>query len=224
LNDDKGMQKKYDLIIFDWDGTLANSTQLIVDAICLASADVGLEVPTQQAASSIIGLGFREAVYELFGQVSDKTLADITGRYTHYYGAGEHDIPLFQGAKEVIEHLLEQQLSLAVATGKGRAGLNRALDRSGVGHCFLATRTVDECFSKPHPQMIEQLMSEAMTVPERTLMVGDTSFDLQMAQNAGVDALGVTFGAHPEHRLLPHEPLMTFDNFSQLDAWLRSNV
>jgi len=218
------MQNKYDLIIFDWDGTLANSTQLIIDAICQASADVGLNVPTQQDASSIIGLGFREAVYELFGHVPDKTLAGITARYTYYYGAGENDIPLFDGAKPVIEHLLQRGMSLAVATGKGRAGLNRALERSGVGHCFIATRTVDECFSKPHPQMIQELMLEAMTVPERTLMVGDTSFDLQMAQNAGVDALGVTFGAHPEHRLIPHEPLETFAHFSQLDQWLRTHV
>jgi len=218
------VQKNYDLIVFDWDGTLANSTQLIVDAICQASVDVGLPAPTQQAASSIIGLGFREAVYELFGKIPDTLLSQITVRYTYYYGAGENDIPLFDGAQEIIEHLRQVDIQLGVATGKGRAGLNRALDRSGVKHHFMATRTVDECFSKPHPQMLQEMMEEAMTVPERTLMVGDTSFDLQMAQNAGVARVGVTFGAHPKQRLLAHEPLACFDVFSDLALWLKQHA
>lgn len=218
------VQKNYDLIVFDWDGTLANSTQLIVDAICQASVDVGLPAPTQQAASSIIGLGFREAVYELFGKIPDTLLSQITARYTYYYGAGENYIPLFDGAQEIIEHLRQVDIQLGVATGKGRAGLNRALDRSGVKHHFMATRTVDECFSKPHPQMLQEMMEEAMTVPERTLMVGDTSFDLQMAQNAGVAGVGVTFGAHPKQRLLAHEPLACFDVFSDLALWLKQHA
>ncbi len=212
--------KNYDLIVFDWDGTLANSTQLIVDAICQASVDVGLTMPSQQAASSIIGLGFREAVYELFGRIPDSLLNQITSRYTLYYGAGENDIPLFDGAQQIIEHLSGRGVQLGVATGKGRAGLNRALDRSGVKHHFMATRTVDECFSKPHPQMLQEMIEQAMTVPERTLMVGDTSFDLQMAQNAGVSAIGVTFGAHPKQRLLAHQPIACFDEFGQLTQWL----
>ena len=217
-------QARYDLIVFDWDGTLANSTQLIVDAICQASLDVGLPEPSQQAASSIIGLGFREAVYELFGQIPDSLLHDITARYTLYYGAGEHDIPLFDGAQLLIERLVEQNIALGVATGKGRAGLNRALQRSGVGQHFFATRTVDECFSKPHPQMLQQMISECMTTPDRTLMVGDTSFDLQMASNAGVKSLAVTFGAHPKQRLLEHQPMACFDDFSELVQWFNVHV
>lgn len=216
--------RKYDLIVFDWDGTLANSTQLIVDAICQASIDVGLPEPSQEAASSIIGLGFREAIYELFGQIPDALLSQITARYTLYYGAGENDIPLFDGAQEIIEYLRSLDVQLGVATGKGRAGLNRALERSGVKHHFMATRTVDECFSKPHPQMLHEMMQESMVVPERSLMVGDTSFDLQMAQNAGIASLAVTYGAHPKDRLIAHQPLACFDEFSELSEWLRNHV
>lgn len=218
------MENKYDLIVFDWDGTLANSTQLIVDAICQGSADVGLPVPSQEAASGIIGLGFREACYDLFGQIPDDVLAHLTARYTYYYGEGENDIPLFDGAAEVIAYLAEKGVALGVATGKGRAGLNRALDRSGIKHHFVATRCVDECHSKPHPQMILDLMDEVAAKPERTLMVGDTSFDLQMAQNANVASLGVTFGAHPLERLLPHAPMAHFNAFNHLADWLRANV
>ena len=218
------MQNNYDLIVFDWDGALANSTQLIVDSICQGSQDVGLPVPSQEAASGIIGLGFREACYALFGQIPDDVLANITARYTYYYGEGENDIPLFDGATEVVAHLAEKGIALGVATGKGRRGLNRALARSGIEHHFVATRCVDECHSKPHPQMILELMDEVAATPQRTLMVGDTSFDLQMAQNAGVARVGVTFGAHPKQRLLAHEPLACFDVFSDLALWLKQHA
>jgi phosphoglycolate phosphatase len=218
------MQNNYDLIIFDWDGTLANSTQLIVDAICKGSVEVGLPEPTQAAASGIIGLGFREAVYELFGRIPEAQLAELTGRYTYHYGLGEDHIPLFDGVPETIAHLVQKGVPLAVATGKGRRGLNKALANSGIADHFIATRCVDECHSKPHPQMILDLMDEVATTPDRTLMVGDTSFDLQMAKNANVASLGVTYGAHPLERLLPHAPLAHFDKFSHLSTWLKANV
>jgi phosphoglycolate phosphatase len=218
------MQNNYDLIIFDWDGTLANSTQLIADAICKGSLDVGLPEPTQAAASGIIGLGFREATYDLFGQIPDAQLAELTARYTYYYGLGEDHIPLFDGVTEAVTHLTEKGVPLAVATGKGRRGLNKALANSGIAHHFIATRCVDECHSKPNPQMILDLMEEVAATPERTLMVGDTSFDLQMAKNANVASLGVTYGAHPLERLLPHEPLAHFEKFTDLSTWLKANV
>lgn len=218
------MQNNYDLIIFDWDGTLANSTQLIVDAICNGSVDVGLPKPSQSAASGIIGLGFREAAYELFGRIPDAQLAELTARYTYYYGLCEDHIPLFDGVPETIAHLTKQRVPLAVATGKGRRGLNKALANSGIAHHFIATRCVDECQSKPHPQMILDLMREVDATPERTLMVGDTSFDLQMAKNANVASLGVTYGAHPLERLLPNEPLAHFNQFRELSVWLKANV
>ena len=218
------MQNNYDLIIFDWDGTLANSTQLIIDAICKGAIEVGLPMPSQEDASGIIGLGFREAIYELFGQIPDAQLADLTARYTFHYGLGENNIPLFEGVRETIEDLVSKGIQLGVATGKGRRGLNRALNNSGIQQHFIATRCVDECHSKPHPQMILDLMDEVAATPERTLMVGDTSFDLQMAKNANVASLGVTYGAHPLERLLPHEPLAHFNLFKDLSTWLKANV
>ena len=199
-------------------------SQLIVDAICKGSVEVGFPEPTQAAASGIIGLGFREAVYDLFGRIPDTQLAELTGRYTYYYGLGEDHIPLFDGVPETIAHLTDKGVPLAVATGKGRRGLNKALSNSGIAHYFVATRCVDECHSKPHPQMILDLMDEVAATPERTLMIGDTSFDLQMAKNANVSSLGVTYGAHPLERLLPHEPLAHFNQFTDLSAWLKSNV
>lgn len=218
------MSQHYDLIVFDWDGTLANSTQLIVDAICQASADVGLPVPSQQAASGIIGLGLREALIDLFGDLPEPKIAQLVARYTVYYGNGEDNIPLFEGAAEVVQHLHQKGIALGVATGKGRAGLNRALHRSGIGHLFHATRCVDECHSKPHPHMLHDLMQELGSQPERTLMVGDTSFDMQMAENANVQRVGVTFGAHPLERLLPFAPMAHFDEFTKLKQWLIMNV
>ena len=218
------MQNNYDLIIFDWDGTLANSTQLIIDAICKGSVEVGLPQPSQQDASGIIGLGFRQAIHDLFGPIPDTQLAELTARYTYHYGLGESDIPLFGGVNETVAHLVSKGVPLAVATGKGRSALNRALNHSGIEQHFIATRCVDECHSKPHPQMILELMDEAGAKPDRTLMIGDTSFDLQMAQNANVASIGVTFGAHPIDRLKPHQPIEIFSDFGQLSTWLNSNV
>ncbi|MEZ0232845.1 MAG: HAD-IA family hydrolase [Methylophilaceae bacterium] len=217
--------KQFDLIIFDWDGTLANSTQLIVNAIRAASLEVGLPDPGQEAASSIIGLGLREALVSLFGQdIPSEQIQQMAARYNFHYNIGENNIPLFDGVLESIQTLDANGFKLAVATGKGRNGLNRALQNSGLGKHFGATRCVDECYSKPHPQMILELMDELDAKPERTLMVGDTSFDLQMASNANVASLGVSYGAHPLSNLLPHKPLAHFDAFSKLNQWLVMNA
>lgn len=218
------MANNFDLIVFDWDGTLANSTELIIDAIIQASVDVQLAVPTRTAASSIIGLGLREALIELFGPLSETQISQLVARYGYYYANGEDNIPLFHQAAESVAMLNARGIGLGVATGKGRRGLNKALERSGIGHLFHATRCVDECHSKPHPQMLIELMEEVGATPERTLMIGDTSFDLQMAQNARVHRLGVTFGAHPLERLLPHEPITYFHAFSELHQWLTTNA
>jgi len=218
------MSQQYDLIVFDWDGTLADSVKNIVDAIHEASIDAGLEPPADYASRSIIGLELTKAVHTLFPAAEKAKVQILAERYRHHYLAREHAIPLFEGVREAIIELDAQGLQLAVATGKGRGGLNRALESSGLKSYFPATRCVDECFSKPHPQMLHELMDELGAVPERTLMVGDTSFDLQMAQNAGVDGLGVTYGAHPLGDLLPHSPLACFDSFTKLHQWLASNV
>ena len=218
------MHRNYDLIVFDWDGTLADSTSIIIHSIRTAAEEVGLPVPPPTEASSIIGLGLREAIHRLFGNLEREPLERLIARYAYHYHAKEHDIPLFEGAYDALVGLAARGYLLGVATGKGRKGLDRALEQSGLKPHIHATRCVDECHSKPHPQMLLELMDEFGVSPQRTLMIGDTSFDLQMAQNANVDRLGVTYGAHPVEDLLPHAPLAHFNEFAKVNQWLIMNA
>lgn len=218
------MPKNFDLIVFDWDGTLADSTQLIVDSIIAASIDTGLNVPASSAVRGIIGLGLHEALMELFGSISEAQLQQMVARYRFHYFAEDHQVPLFDGVFDAVIELEKQGFMLAVATGKGRRGLNQSLERSGLLKYFHATRCVDECNSKPHPQMLMELMDELGTESARTLMIGDTIHDLQMAQNANVASLAVTYGAQPIENLLPCAPLAHFDNFTKLNQWLIMNA
>ncbi len=218
------MPKRFDLIVFDWDGTLADSTRMIVDCLREASADAGLRVPEPTAASNIIGLGLNEAVLALFGELNDVQYEQLTSRYRHHYHLRDNETPLFDGVTETLAELESLGFMLAVATGKGRNGLNRSLQRSGLAQHFHATRCVDECHSKPHPQMLLELMDELGTLPERTLMIGDTSFDLQMAQNANVASVAVSYGAQPLTSLLPLAPLAHFSEFFSLSQWLLSHA
>lgn len=218
------MPKRFDLIVFDWDGTLANSTQMIVDCIREASADAGLTVPEPAIASSIIGLGLNEAIHTLFGELEPQQYQELTARYRFHYHARDLETPLFEGVADTLSMLEKQGFMLGVATGKGRNGLNRSLSRSGMAPYFHATRCVDECHSKPHPQMLLELMDEVGVFPERTLMIGDTSFDLQMAKNANVASLAVSYGAHPLSELLDHKPLAHFETFPALSDWLMQHA
>jgi phosphoglycolate phosphatase len=217
-------KKQFDLIVWDWDGTLADSTGMITKAVVDAAAQVGLPKLDPKDARNIIGLGLRESIHALFGDISPEQSQALAKQYTANYYAGEQDIPLFVGAKELITELSRRGYKLAVATGKGRHGLNLALERTGFGHLFHATRTVDECFSKPHPQMLDELMDILVVRPERTLMIGDSSYDLQMAENAGVQSLAVTFGAQTADKLLRYNPKGIFDEFSELSYWLLRNA
>ena len=218
------MPKRFDLIVFDWDGTLPDSTQMIVECIRQASAEAGLSVPEPAAASNIIGLGLREAIAVLFGSLSDSQYELLTARYRHHYFARDQQTLLFEGAAQAIGELEQQGFMLAVATGKGRNGLNRSLVDSGIAHHIHASRCADECLSKPHPQMLMEIMDELGVEAERTLMVGDTSYDLQMARNAQVASLAVSYGAHALEDLLPHAPLAHFDQFTKLNQWLIMNA
>ncbi len=218
------MVKQFDLIVWDWDGTLANSTGMITDAIVQAASQVGLPALDPTAASNIIGLGLRESIHALFGDIPAEKAQALARQYTANYYAGESEIPLFAGAKETIVELHRRGYKLAVATGKGRRGLNLALEHCGLGKYFHETRTVDECFSKPHPQMLDELMDICVARPERTLMIGDTSYDLQMAQNAGVPALAVTFGAQSREQLLRYNPIQIFNQFNELSDWLLASA
>ena len=214
------MQKQFDLIVWDWDGTLADSTGMITDALLNAAAQVGLPTLSSSEASSIIGLGLREAIHTLYGDIPAAQAQALATQYSSNYYAGESRIPLFAGAVDTIKALNKRGFKLAVATGKGRRGLNLALQHCALTHYFHATRTVDECFSKPHPQMLHELMEALVVLPERTLMIGDTSYDLQMAKNAGVSAVGVTYGAQKAEQWQHLEPLRQFNNFNSLSAWL----
>jgi phosphoglycolate phosphatase len=214
------MTKQFELIVWDWDGTLADSTGMITNAILKAAEQVGLPALSQHAASNIIGLGLRESIFALYGDIPTEQAHALAAHYSANYYAGESEIPLFEGVADTIAVLFERGFKLAVATGKGRRGLNSAMERSKLGHYFHSTRTVDECFSKPHPQMLVELMSHLDVAPNRTLMIGDTSYDLQMAHNAGVNSVGVSYGAHKAEQWQHFEPIQQFSDFSSLRHWL----
>lgn len=218
------MSKRYDLLIFDWDGTLMDSAGVIVACIQQASADVGWPVPSREAASHIIGLGLKEAVEALFPDKDESEHPALVERYRFHYLGQDHEIQLFEGARELIQDLHQGGHMLAVATGKARRGLDRAFGHSGLEPYFLASRTADETFSKPHPAMIEELLDELMVAPERALMIGDTSHDLLMARNAGIDSLAAGYGAHPAERLGEYGPVAVCPSFAELAAWLRANA
>jgi phosphoglycolate phosphatase len=218
------MKKKFDLIVWDWDGTLADSTGMIARALVQAAEQVGLPKLEFQAARNVIGLGLRESIHTLFGGISNEKAQALATQYRANYFAGEQEIPLYEGAQSLIAELGRRGYKQAVATGMGRRGLNLALERSTVAKYFQATRTVDECFSKPHPQMLDELMDFYVVTPERTLMIGDSTYDLQMAQNAGVESLAVTFGTHSTEKLLKYHPKGIFNNFGDLSEWLLNNA
>jgi len=218
------MAKQFDLIVWDWDGTLADSTGMITRAIVKAAEQAGLPPLTPEQASSIIGLGLRESIQSLYPDISEEQARALATNYNLNYFAAESEILLFSSAAETIKTLNRRGYKLAVATGKSRRGLNLALEHTQLRQFFHATRTVDECFSKPHPQMLDELMDDLVALPERTLMIGDTSYDLQMARNAGVPAIGVTFGAQSADAWQAFAPIQQFDDFASLSLWLLENA
>ncbi len=218
------INRRFDLIVWDWDGTLANSTGMITEAFVTAAATVGLPAVPAEKVTNIIGLGLKESIFAVYGDIAPELAQKLAQQYRANYYAGEQAIPLFKEAKDSIIELNRRGYKVAVATGKGRRGLNLALQHCGLAQYFHATRTVDECFSKPHPQMLDELMDECVATPERTLMIGDTSYDMQMAANAGVSAVAVTFGAQSREQLLAYNCIQMFNRFNDLSAWLRSNA
>lgn len=215
---------RYELIVFDWDGTLLDSAGAIARAIQASARDLGLMEPSDLRARHVIGLGLQEALAYAVPDLTPEAYPDMVERYRHHYLSTDHELTLFPGSFELIEELAGSGRMLGVATGKSRKGLDRALVNSGLGPFFQATRCADECFSKPHPQMLEELMEELGVAPSSTLMIGDTTHDLLMARNAGVDALAVEFGAHPREVLLGAAPLALMSSTAALTAWLRENA
>lgn len=218
------MPKQFDLIVFDWDGTLVDSTHAIVESVQGAAEDAGLPIPSDAAARGIIGLELHRALATLFESVSEEQVRYLAERYRYHFLVRDHAIPMFEGVAEALEELTEEGFMLSVATGKTRRGLDRAMSTTGLHPHFLASRCADECFSKPHPQMLHEIMDELGVMPERTLMIGDTSYDLQMASNAGASSLAVSYGAQPLEALLEHAPLAHFDRFTKLHQWLIINA
>ncbi|TAJ81690.1 MAG: HAD family hydrolase [Gallionellaceae bacterium] len=218
------MSKIYDLIVFDWDGTVMDSTAAIAASIQSACRDFGLPVPSDADARHVIGMGLREALRHAVPQAEEYQYEPLADRYRHYFMAQDGAIPLYAEAHETILELHGAGYLLAVATGKSRAGLSRVLESSGLGSYFHATRTADQTFSKPHPAMLLEIIDELGVAADRVLMVGDTTHDLQMAINAGVDAVGVTHGAHPVEQLRGLHPLALVDDFVELRAWFKANA
>ncbi len=211
---------KYRLLVFDWDGTLMDSEARILACMRGAVTDLQLAVPDDDAIRNIIGLGLKEAVTALYPAAEEALIQGLADRYRyHFFGGDMTPSPLFEGAEAVLEGLLERGYLLAVATGKGRRGLDHALEASGLGSLFHATRCADEAFSKPHPQMLLQLMDELGATPAETLMVGDTEYDMQMARNAGTACLAVSYGVHTVERLLGCGPVGCLQDIRELHDW-----
>ncbi|BAL25159.1 HAD-IA family hydrolase [Azoarcus sp. KH32C] len=217
------MADRYDLIVFDWDGTLMDSAAAIVQAIIAAARDLDLEEPPESLARHVIGLGLADALRHAVPDLPESDYPRMVERYRYHYLAQDHQLTLFPGAYEMVRELASLGRMLAVATGKSRLGLNRAMAHCGLEQFFHSTRCADECFSKPHPEMLEQIMDELGVGRQRTLMVGDTTHDMQMAANAGVDGLAVTFGAHPRVVLESERSVAMIDTPSALAEWLRTH-
>ena len=211
----------YKLLIFDWDGTLCDSIGRIVEAMHMASTRSGYELCSDLAVKGIIGLGLPEAIRTLYPEIADDELVAFREHYADHYIALEAEpSPLFDGVVQSLEAFRAEGYHLAVATGKARRGLDRVLRAHGWEDYFDITRAADETASKPHPLMLEQILAHCGVSPRQALMVGDSSFDLQMARNAGMDSVAVSYGAQSIEALKLFEPALAIDHFSELHAWL----
>lgn len=215
---------KYELIVFDWDGTLLDSAKAIVDAIQASCRDLELHVPSDEQARHVIGLGLVDALRHAVPELPPARYQAMVDRYRFHYLSGDHQLTLFSGVREMLAELQSAGHVLAIATGKSRLGLDRALDHAALRPFFQASRCADECHSKPHPQMLEELLSEFGMVAGSAVMIGDTSHDLLMASNAGVDSLAVTYGAHPHDHLAEHKPLACLHSVQELRSWLKNHA
>ncbi len=216
--------RQFDLIAFDWDGTLFDSTAIITRCIQAAVADVGGTVPTDQAASYVIGMGLMQALAHAAPDVPPEKYPQLGERYKHHYFAHQHDISLFAGVLPLLADLKARHHWLTVATGKSRRGLDEALQAVELKGVFDGSRTADETAGKPSPLMLHELMREFGVAPERTLMIGDTTHDLQMAVNAGCASVGVSYGAHEPDAFHALRPLHIAHSVRELHDWLNAHA
>ncbi|MDH6590888.1 phosphoglycolate phosphatase [Variovorax sp. TBS-050B] len=224
MTDSSSRPLRFDLIAFDWDGTLYDSTRLIVRCIQAAVVDVGGAKPSENDASWVIGLGLAEALARAAPDVPREKYAELGARYRYHYLQHQDDLVLFDGVLQMLDALRARGHRLAVATGKSRRGLNEALKSVALRDRFDASRTADETFGKPHPRMLLELMEELEVPAERTLMIGDTTHDLQLALNAGCASVGVSYGAHEPGSFDELKPLYVAHSVADLEAWLLENA
>jgi len=212
--------RQYDLIAFDWDGTLFDSTAIITRSIQNAVRDVGGTVPTDKEASYVIGMALSQALAHAAPDVPADKYPQLGERYRYHYMAHQNDLSLFQGVLDLLADLKQRHHWLAVATGKSRRGLDEVLHTVQLKGVFDGSRTADETAGKPHPRMLQELMREFGVEPQRTLMIGDTTHDLQMALNAGCASVGVSYGAHEPEAFHALQPRQVVHSVRELHDWL----
>ncbi len=214
----------YKLLIFDWDGTIIDSTTRIASSLRAAAVDLELPVPTWEAAKDIIGLGLPEAIIKLFPGEGDHIIEPMRERYSHHYlDADPTPTALFPGVQHTLESLAAKGYRLAVATGKSRKGLEHVFAETGIGSLFELSRCADETASKPDPKMLHELLLQADVSANEALMIGDTEYDLEMGQRAGMDTVAVSYGAHHIDRLKVLRPVLEVHHFPELESWLDRN-
>jgi phosphoglycolate phosphatase len=216
--------RRFRLIVFDWDGTLADSTALIVTSLREACRDLGVAIPDEAAARYVIGLGLDDALRHVAPEVPPARYPELTARYRTHFLSRDAEVPLFEGVGAMLAELETRGFLLAIATGKSRRGLIRALAQQGIAGHFVATRCADEGLAKPHPDMLLHLLGLTGVRAAEALMIGDTTHDLELARNAGTSALAVAYGAHSRTSLSHLSPLALIDSPSVLREWLRDNA
>ena len=214
------MPKRFDLLVFDWDGTLMDSAACIANALQCACQDLGFAIPSERDARYVIGLGLNDALAHVLPGIASSEYPRVVERYRHHFVLGDARTGLFTGVSEMVRELRQSGHLLAIATGKSRRGLQRALEATGLEGHFHATRCADEGHSKPHPGMLQWLMDTLAVTADRTLMIGDTTHDMEMARVAGVARLALAHGAHESCELLRYDPLACLEDCLSLHTWL----
>ena len=215
---------KFSLVVFDWDGTLMDTTAAIVHAIQQSAADLGLPVPSRERAAHVIGLGMFDALAHAVPDLPRERLPEYLERYREHYFSRDATLAPFDGVVDLLERLAASDAWVAVATGKSRAGLDRALEQTGWAGYFVTTRTADEGAPKPDPWMLRDICEELGVPADAAVMIGDTTHDLDMAGAAGTAAIGVTFGAHPRSELASRSPLGLVDDAAELSSLLLARI
>ncbi|WKB54575.1 HAD family hydrolase [Eleftheria terrae] len=216
--------RQFDLIVFDWDGTLFDSTALIVKSLQAACLDLQVPLPADRDAAYVIGMGLYEALAHLIPGLPPRQYEALIQRYRHHYFARQHELTLFEGVLPMLDAIKARHHWVAIATGKSRRGLNEALDTVQLRGVFDSTRTADDTLPKPHPRMLQELMGEFGVDPERTLMIGDTTHDLQMALNADAASLAVSYGAHEPAFFKDYQPRFVAHSVAELHQWLQEHA